>query len=107
MALLAVGLLGLSACSGDTGPDQRLTCWRGPDPKPLDCRYDLLLSGSQLRVTVHHPDGGFRRLLVDPNGTWHGADGADVATQSYDPAVGTSVEIGGWRYLWPKELQRP
>ena len=49
-------------------------------------------------ITVRHPDGGFRRLLLRADGTIEAADGAEQASLAALPDGRVEVAIGRDRY---------
>ena len=71
-----------------------------------ECSVERMPSGEGLVLVVHHPDGGFRRLLVATDG--HGvmtADGADQANVTVvDPGT-IEVRVGDDRYRLPATVK--
>lgn len=59
-------------------------------------------NGSEILV-IHHPDGGFRRLIVLPSGSLIAADGADQAVVSEEQQQ-LAVTLGQDRYRIPQAL---
>lgn len=70
------------------------------------CTIERMVSGDGLVLVVHHPDGGFRRLLVATDGRGvMTADGSDPATVSVvDPGT-IEVGVGGDRYRLPATVK--
>lgn len=104
-------LLALAAC-GD-GEDQRSPA----DPTNLiecaiggvanfarDCEVERTRAYRTLFLTIHHPDGGFRRLevLTDGRGV-ETADGAEPAQVSL-AGDGIEVKVGEDRYRLPARI---
>lgn len=80
------------------------------DELPAGDRIDCAVGGAELAnactvvrgagvVTIHHPDGGFRRLVIDGRGNFSAADGADVAASTKRADGGTEVQVGQDRYV--------
>ena len=57
--------------------------------------------GDGWTMTIHHPDGGFRRLAVDSKGVISAADGASATVVRPLPGGGTEHVIDGDRYRLP------
>lgn len=70
------------------------------------CSVERLVSGDGLTLVVHHPDGGFRKLLVATDGRGVvTADGAQEAQVSViDPAT-IEVAVGDDRYRLPATVK--
>lgn len=70
------------------------------------CTVERTVSGDGLALVMHHPDGGFRRLLVTTDGRGVvTADGADQATVTVvDPST-IEVAVGGDRYRLPATVK--
>jgi hypothetical protein len=70
------------------------------------CTVERTLSGDGLMLVMHHPDGGFRRLLVTTDGRGVvTADGSELATVSVvDPGT-IEVSVGGDRYRLPATVK--
>jgi hypothetical protein len=70
------------------------------------CTIERMVSGDGLVLVVHHPDGGFRRLLVATDGrgvmTADGSDQAHVAV--VDPGT-IEVKVGDDRYRLPATVK--
>lgn len=71
-----------------------------------NCTVERTVSGDGLALVIHHPDGGFRRLLVTTDGRGVvTADGADQAAVSIvDPST-IEVSIGEDRYRLPATVK--
>lgn len=71
-----------------------------------NCTVERTVSGDGLALVMHHPDGGFRRLLVTTDGRGVvTADGADQAVVSVvDPGT-IEVSIGDDRYRLPATVK--
>ena len=70
------------------------------------CSVERKVSGDGLTLMIHHPDGGFRRLVVTTDGRGVvTADGSDAATVSVvDPAT-IEVTVGQDRYRLPATVK--
>ena len=70
------------------------------------CGVERLVAGDGLTIVVHHPDGGFRKLLVATDGRGVvTADGAQQAIVSViDPAT-IEVAVDGDRYRLPATVK--
>ncbi|TVV70387.1 hypothetical protein [Sphingomonas solaris] len=112
-AAVAVLLL-LAACGSEPAanpfdaPDaDRIECSIGAHaPFARDCVVERSTTPDGLVLTVRHPDGGFRRLLVTKDG--HGvaaADGAEPASVTVEGKDGILVAIGGDRYRLPATVK--
>jgi hypothetical protein len=71
-----------------------------------DCTIEKLVSGDGLALIIHHPDGGFRRLIVTTDGRGViTADGAQAALVSIvDPAT-IEVTVDKDRYRLPATVK--
>ena len=70
--------------------------------KPATCAVERPAAGGLL---VRHPDGGFRRLAITPDGRGVvAADGADAARVSIVGAHRIEIAIGDDRYRLPDTL---
>ena len=110
VALLAVGLL--ASCSETSSPEtqvageaegsERIPCARGSTALNSICTVERARTDQGLTLTVRHPDGAFRRLLVTGDGRGVvAADGAEPAEVSVTGADRIEVAIGGDRYRLP------
>ncbi len=70
------------------------------------CTVDRIVSGDGLTLVIHHPDGGFRRLLVATDGRGVvTADGSESAVVSVvDPGT-IEVVVGDDRYRLPATVK--
>jgi hypothetical protein len=90
---------GCSRTSTNDGPaGDRIECAIGASAFANSCTIE---EGAGV-LTVHHPDGGFRRLVIDSNGAFSTADGADTATSIKRADGRTEVRIGQDRYVIDK-----
>lgn len=74
----------------------------------FDCAIDMVQSQDGLFLTLRHPDGGFRRLLVTRDG--RGVVAADGAEQAHVTTLAPDlieVAIGGARYRLPATVRQP
>lgn len=70
------------------------------------CTVDRVDSEAGLMLTLRHPDGAFRRLLVTKDG--RGVVAADGAVKAVVKVIGTGeieVTIGGDRYRLPATVK--
>ncbi len=71
-----------------------------------ECAVERTVAGDGLMLILHHPDGGFRRLLVTTDGrgvvTADGSDQASVAV--IDPGT-IEVAVGDDRYHLPATVK--
>ena len=120
MKLALPAFLLLAGCGGpDTaqeaqadGPavapaDDRIACAVG-GAEALDrvCTFDRSSSPDGTTLTLRHPDGGFRRLLVTSDGRGVvAADGADPALVTVVGAQEIEVSLAGDRYRLPATLR--
>ncbi|WP_448664820.1 hypothetical protein ACG3SL_09155 [Sphingomonas sp. CJ20] len=72
------------------------------------CAIDRVQSQDGLFLTLRHPDGGFRRLLVTRDGRGViAADGAEPAIVRPIASNQIEVAIGDARYRLPATVRRP
>lgn len=72
-----------------------------------DCLIERSASDDGLMLTIRHPDGGFRRLLVTRDGRGViAADGAEPATVTVLDVSRIAVSVGGDRYELPATVKR-
>jgi hypothetical protein len=70
------------------------------------CVVERTIGPDGLILTVRHPDGGFRRLLVTKDGRGVvAADGAEPATVSVEGGDGILVAVGGDTYRLPATVK--
>lgn len=106
-ALLGLAGTGLAACSaapaGTALPkgDPIACALQGAQTFAKDCAVERKREGDALVLTVHHPDGGFRRFEVLQNGKGLApADGALPVQVSFADGV-LSASIDADRYQFP------
>lgn len=119
---LALLMLALLAACGDgkivgaesaRGEDAPIACQpAGAATVERVCAIERTMGEQGLILTIHHPDGGFRRLLVVNDGRGViAADGADVATVKMIDSIGAGreieVSIAGNRYILPATVKAP
>jgi len=67
-----------------------------------ECTVERTAGAEGTILTLHHPDGGFRRLLVMKDGQGvTAADGAEPAEVRMNGAGEIEVSLGGDRYRLP------
>ncbi|RYE01417.1 MAG: hypothetical protein EOP61_11305 [Sphingomonadales bacterium] len=79
----------------------------GGDTFAYSCAIDMVQSQDGLFLTLRHPDGGFRRLLVTRDG--RGVIAADGAEQAQVTTIAPNlieVAIGGVRYRLPATVRQ-
>ena len=72
------------------------------------CGIDRTETQDGLFLTLRHPDGGFRRLLVTTDG--RGVAAADGAEEAKVSPIGSDlieVALGGARYRLPATVRKP
>ena len=88
--------------------DGRIECAPpGADTFSYSCAIDMVQSQDGLFLTIRHPDGGFRRLLVTRDG--RGVVAADGAEQTQVTTLAPDlieVAIGGARYRLPATVRQ-
>lgn len=104
--LIVLPLLLLAACSeveerGEPAPapsGETIACAMG-EPPAFDEECVVERAGAD--VVVHHPDGSFRRLILDPDGA--GLIAADGAETSSQRIMGNwlILTVGGYSYRFP------
>jgi hypothetical protein len=79
-----------------------ILCARGGAAIARDCTVDRTPGPRGLILTLRHPDGGFRRLLITRDGRGVvAADGAEPATVRIVEQGTIDVAVGGDRYRLP------
>jgi hypothetical protein len=103
-ALPALALLaGCGAAESPRPPGDLIECAIGAGAAFANvCTLEPLMAGTQ-QIIIHHPDGGFRRLIFDPaTGTLAAADGAEPLV--LEPAQGViQFAVGSDRYRISRE----
>lgn len=101
---------GLAACAphGDEVRGDPVACAIGHAGKPEQvCRLERVGTGKTPQFVLHHPDGGFRRLELAPDGkSLAPADGADKAITVVRPDA-VELTIGPDSYRISLELLKP
>jgi hypothetical protein len=70
------------------------------------CPYERSESKDGMILTIHHPDGGFRRLLVTTDGRGVvAADGSELAVVAAVSEGLIEVTLGGDRYRLPATVK--
>lgn len=100
----------LSACGQAPVPEEqtitrsadRIACAQNGAKLAPACTVEREQTGRGLLLTLRHPDGAFRRLLVTQDGRGVGAaDGAEPARVTLTGANEIEVALGGDRYRLP------
>ncbi|MEG3085152.1 hypothetical protein U1707_15990 [Sphingomonas sp. PB2P12] len=90
----------------ETAGDARIPCARGDAAFAPTCTIEQAQGKDGLILTIRHPDGAFRRLLVTQDGRGViAADGAEVANVTVTGADGIEVALGGNRYRLPATVK--
>jgi hypothetical protein len=90
----------------ETASDTHIPCARGDAAFASTCTIEQAQGRDGLILTVRHPDGAFRRLLVTQDGRGViAADGAEVAKVTIMGADGIEVALGGNRYRLPATIE--
>lgn len=90
----------------ESAGDLRIPCARGNAALEPVCTLQQTRSVQGLVLTVRHPDGGFRRLLVTDDGRGViAADGAETAKVTIVGAGGIDVALGDSRYRLPATVK--
>ena len=86
--------------------ETRIPCARGEAAFSAACTVEQAQGPDGLILTIRHPDGAFRRLLVTRDGRGViAADGAEVAKVTVTDADGIEVALGGDRYRLPAKVK--
>lgn len=105
-AFLFAALVALTACSrtDDAIRGDSIACGIGGASFAQGCRLERIGVGKSALFVAHHPDGGFRRLLLSADGKGLApADGADEASSVvHKDAI--ELRVGQDRYLIPLSL---
>ena len=97
------GSTGGATAAKDTG--ERVACAHGAVALTKDCVVERTTGERGLVLTLRHPDGAFRRLLVTKDGRGVvAADGSQPARVSVE-GEGIAVAIGGDHYLLPATVK--
>ncbi|HTU10570.1 MAG TPA: hypothetical protein VMG08_06680 [Allosphingosinicella sp.] len=84
-------------------PDNRIECRpAGAAAFARACTVESVENREGRVLTIRKADGGFRRLLIDRQGSIVAADGAEQATLTRTDETGAApveIEIGGDRFL--------
>ncbi len=103
---VAAGELAAAEAAVETGPvapgRDRIACaLNGADAFSTACEVTRSKSDGALELTVMHPDGGFRRFAVLPDGRGIAvADGAQPAQSRFEDGI-AEVAVGNDRYRFP------
>jgi hypothetical protein len=97
----------LAQAGSDAEDDGRIICApAGNAAFSRQCTLDRVQSTEGLILTVHKPDGGFRRLLVVKDGRGViAADGAEPAKVTIVADHQIEVAIGGDRFRLPATMK--
>jgi hypothetical protein len=119
MKFVLPAFLLLAGCGGPTAQetegdgaavasgDDRIACAvGGAETFAPVCTFDRTSSPDGTTLTLRHPDGGFRRLLVTSDGRGVvAADGADPALVTVIGPQEIEVSLAGDRYRLPATLR--
>jgi hypothetical protein len=103
--IAALGLLAACSSGGDDIRGEPIECAIGSAAElARECRLERIGVGEVARFIVHHPDGGFRRLELAPDGKGLApSDGADEARNSLSQGM-IDLSIGQDRYRIPADM---
>lgn len=120
MRVIAAGLaLALAACGREkveegaaavevASAEPRVPCARGGRAFSPDCTVERSTGERGLTLTVRHPDGAFRRLLLTTDGRGvMAADGAEPARVTLAGADEIEVAVADERYRLPATARTP
>jgi hypothetical protein len=114
---LLFGVIALTACNrtssvaetlpkSDVVADKIACATGGSKDYAPDCPYEREVGDEGLTLTIHHPDGGFRRFLVTKDG--HGivvADGSEAAVVMPLGPHEVEVAVGEDHYRLPATVK--
>ena len=88
--------------------EERVDCaLAGAGEFQRNCTIERVEGAEGMILTLHHPDGGFRRLLVTTDGRGvTAADGAEKAVVSILGSDRIEVALAGHRYRLPATVKR-
>ena len=90
--------------AAEAPPEDRVPCTMAGQAQ--QCVVDTAAGEGGTVVTVHHPDGGFRRLLITSDGRGGvAADGAQPAAVKIAGQGEIEVTIAGDRYRLPATVR--
>lgn len=103
-------MLALLAACGDTSPPppgERITCAIGEGAAlASDCTLEQVAGSADF--VIHHPDGGFRRFILDAaTGMVAPQDGAELLVPQAGEGDAVAFAVGADRYAIPAELITP
>ena len=110
LAILALGACGdRSERAQDRGDDpaaERIACAHPGAPLTRDCTVERSRGEGGVILTIRHPDGAFRRLLVGGDGrAVTAADGAQQASARIVDGGETEITLAGERYRLPATVE--
>lgn len=83
-----------------------MACAHEGDESLGACTVDRAITDQEVTLTLRHPDGAFRRLVVKADGRGvAAADGAEPAHVTMLDAGTMEVAIGGDRYRLPATVR--
>ena len=112
---LAPAACGGSSMTNQTTPepaarataDARVPCARGAEELARVCTMERARTDAGIVLTLRHPDGAFRRLLVTADGRGvAAADGAEPARVTIVAPGEIAVGLGDARYRLPARVTR-
>jgi hypothetical protein len=103
----ALALLVGCAAESPPPPGEDVDCAIGEGTDfAADCTLERVAGGAE--IVLHHPDGGFRRLIPDPaTGALLPRDGAEVLVPEGGAGDVLAFAIGPDRYRIPRKLLDP
>lgn len=96
----------IDPAAAQTGAVEAIACARGDAPLQRDCTVERQAGDKGLILTIRHPDGAFRRLLVTQDGRGVvAADGAESARVTVADAGSIDVRLGDRHYVLPATVK--
>ena len=97
----------LAAADNEAAENGRVECAApGASAFARVCTIERVQGPEGTTLVIHHPDGGFRRLLVTRDGRGVvAADGAEQAIVSLQSEDRIEVELAGYRYRLPATVK--
>lgn len=95
------------AAADQAASADRIACARGDAPLSRTCTVERQTGDKGLVLTIRHPDGAFRRLLVTTDGRGViAADGAEPAHVTVVDGGSIDVRLGTNHYVLPATVKR-
>ena len=105
MGNFSIPAIGSGTDHGSVAASDMILCAHGDETMMLRCTVERTRDDRGLVLTLRHPDGAFRRLLVTMDGRdIVAADGADYAVSSTAVDDAIEIGIGTDRYRLPADI---